>query len=491
MDTKALQIEDTLARTDLEDRDSSVNSHYEANEHVLASDLHINEKKLMRKIDWRVLPILCGFYLLQAIDKGNIGLAKLGGIQQATHTQGSLFNWAVAIFYLGYVLAELPCNLILQRVNPRYWLAFATLAVCRFFLGVFEAGILPASVLITALWYKRSEHATKTGIWFSFSSLGSAVGGIMSYGIQGNLANAGGREGWQWLMIIEGAATIAWAIFAFLVYPNVPEKARFLNEDERTFVLNRQRLDHTQNTLKFDMAQFWEAVKDYKTWVLFCIYFIWQAVNIAFSTFSPSIIVGLGFSNLNAQLLSAPFNLFNLFLQIVLSVISDRLKDRSALLITCGLLSTVGYISIVAIHNNNHLLYGLLFFTSFNSGSLTLILGWMTNIIIGNTKRTVSSSIIIIGSSLGAFAGSQVYQDSDAPRYIRGHTTNLCLMAIGIILVLILRLLLMKENRRRDKIAREQVEAGLTKEVEVIKDVTTLVNQNFTDKSDMRVRYYL
>jgi hypothetical protein len=73
----------------------------------------------------------------------------------------------------------------------------------------------------------------------------------------------------------------------------VPEKANFLTENERVFILNRQRLDKTQTSLKFDIGQAKQAVLDYKTWFLFCIYLIWQAVNIAFSTFNPSIIAGL------------------------------------------------------------------------------------------------------------------------------------------------------------------------------------------------------
>ncbi|KAJ2961197.1 hypothetical protein NQZ79_g3492 [Umbelopsis isabellina] len=473
---------------------------------ALAKELGIDEKKLMRKIDWHVLPVLCGFYLLQAIDKGNIGLAKLGGIQEDTNTSGSLFNWAVSMFYLGYVVAEIPCNLALQRINPRWWISsiglgwgivvclmaltnsFATLSVARCFLGVFEAGVLPASVLITALWYKRSEHALRTAIWFSCSSLGSAVGGLISYGIQSHLTNTTVRP-WQWLMIIEGLATVAWAMVSFVICPNVPEKANFLTENERVFILNRQRLDKTQTKLSFDKQQAIEAVTDYKTWFLFCIYLIWQAVNIAFSTFNPSIIAGLGYSNLNAQLLSAPFNIFNLFIQLAISWSSDRFNDRSLHLIVCGLLAIVGYACIVAIPttpNNSGLLYGLLFFTSFNSGSLTLILGWMTNIIIGHTKRVVASSIIIIGSSIGGFVGSLVYQDGS---YGRGHIINLTLISAALIMAAVLRVLLMWENRRRDKLA-EADPSNYGQDDTLVEDPDIIVKENFTDK-DPRVRYNL
>lgn len=195
-----------------------------------------------------------------------------------------------------------------------------------------------------------------------------------------------------------------------------------------------------------------------------------------------------GFSNLNAQLLSAPFALFNLVIQLVVSWSSDRFNDRSFHLIACGLLSIVGYACIVAIPTtpqNSGLLYGLLFFTSFNSGSLTLILGWMTNTIIGHTKRVVASSIIIIGSSLGGFVGSLVYQDGE---YTRGHIINLTLISVALILAAVLRSLLMWENRRRDKLANEDPSQDRVENL--VEDVDIIVKENFTDK-DPRVRYNL
>jgi MFS family permease len=191
---------------------------------------------------------------------------------------------------------------------------------------------------------------------------------------------------------------------------------------------------------------------------------------------------------LNAQLLSAPFNIFNLIIQLSVSWSSDRFNDRSLHLITCGLLAVVGYACIVAIPttpDHSGLLYGLLFFTSFNSGSLTLILGWMTNIIIGHTKRVVASSIIIIGSSIGGFVGSLIYQDGE---YGRGHIINLTLISVALILAAILRVLLMSENRRRDKIAQE--DPSLTRDDALVEDPDIIVKENFTDQ-DPRIRYNL
>ncbi|KAJ3130648.1 hypothetical protein HK100_007764 [Physocladia obscura] len=467
-------------------------------EQILADEAEVN--RVMRKVDWHVLPILCGFYFFQAIDKGNIGLAQLGGITTDTQTTtGALFNGAVAMFYVGYILLELPSNLILQRVSPKFWVSFIGLAwgVCvllvgfaksavalylgRFFLGVFEAGILPASLLITATWYPKSEHAFKSAIWFSASSVGSALGGIISYLIQTYLTG-GSFHTWSYLMFIEGGATVLWGILSFVICPDVPEKASFLSDAERLIVVNRLKADHSQTSLAFNRGQFIEAFKDYKTWLLAIIYFCWQTVNASFSTFSPSIIKGLGFSSLNAQLLTSPFAVINFFLQLAISRYSDSRNSRAVPLAGSALLAVVGYLIIIFFSptdvGGRWALYVLFAFTCFNPGSLPLILAWTTNLIVGHTKRTVSVTIVVLASAFGGLAGSFVYEASDAPRYIVGHTSNMILVIVGLTTVVGLALLVRRENQRRDAVAAEN---GIPKII-LAKDLADgIFAENFTD----------
>ncbi|KAJ3409405.1 hypothetical protein HDV05_004463, partial [Chytridiales sp. JEL 0842] len=158
-------------------------------------------RRVMRKVDWHVLPILCGFYFFQAIIPGNIAFSALGGIRRDTDTaDGAAFNLAVAMFFAGGIVATIPTTLMLQRVAPRIWvplivfgmgasnvmMGFAKgrllLYFGRFLLGVFEAGILPASLLITGYWYPKKDHSTKIAIWYSMGSIGSAFGGVMAFG---------------------------------------------------------------------------------------------------------------------------------------------------------------------------------------------------------------------------------------------------------------------------------------------------------------------
>ncbi|KAJ1569632.1 hypothetical protein HK405_013090 [Cladochytrium tenue] len=464
------------------------------------------EARVMRKVDWAVLPVLCGFYYFQALDKGNLSFAKLGGVQTDTGTQGTLFNVAISMFFVGYALVVLPLTLGFLRIKPRYLISFigtawglcsllmslannaAGLSVARFFLGVFEAGILPLSLVITATWYPRKEHAVKTTIWFACSSIGTVTAGLISYGVQTNLSG-GFLHPWGYLLFIEGGATIIWGILALFITPDIPEKATFLTDDEKLIVVNRMEADRTQTKVAFSKAQMWEAVTDPATWMFALIYFCWQCVNSAFSLFGPQIIASLGFGNLQAQLYSAPGAAFNFVIQVVMSVTSDKSGDRSLHLVVAALLSVVAYLTVIAYRpatTDSHgqwTLYGVLFFASFNPGSLTIVLGWATSNIVGTTKRIFVSSMLALTGAFSGIAGSYIYEDSDKPRYVVGHSTNMSLMALGLLTVIGLRILLAQRNKKKE------AEYGPVK-VHLAKSTAEAFEEDHTDR-DPDFRYYL
>ncbi|KAJ3401799.1 hypothetical protein HDV05_000263, partial [Chytridiales sp. JEL 0842] len=309
-------------------------------------------------------------------------------------------------------------------------------------------------LLITAYWYPKREHATKIAIWFAWASIGSALGGIIAYGIQKNLA-IGGYKGWAWLMFIEGAATVLWSLLSFFVTPDVPEKVKFLTEEEKTFVINRLKEDKTHSSLEYNKVQTREALLDYKTWMLAFIYFCWSAVTAALAFFGPTIIRGLGFSALDSQLLAAPFAAFSYILQLSISYLSDRANNRSRYLLLSGLIAIAGLLAVILIVPDKSsrtlwTLYSCYFFSTFVPGSLTMVLGWTTSNIVGHTKRTIAVTIVSLASAVGGFAGSFVYVPADAPRYIGGHSVNIGLLVLGMLCTLALVFLLNRENNRRD-----------------------------------------
>jgi MFS family permease len=119
-----------------------------------------------------------------------------------------------------------------------------------------------------ATWYPKDMHAYKTAIWFSFSSLGSALGGIIAFLIQKNLEGWGPFPSWAYLMLIEGVGTVLWGILALFITPDIPARATFLTQSEKQLLADLMKRDHTSTDTSYDSEQVYEALKDYKTWLL-------------------------------------------------------------------------------------------------------------------------------------------------------------------------------------------------------------------------------
>ncbi|KAI1953800.1 hypothetical protein LOZ57_000141 [Ophidiomyces ophidiicola] len=218
------------------------------------------EAALVRKCDVRVVPILFVLFMLSFIDRINIGNARLQGLERDLGMQHRDYNVALFVFFIPYILLEVPSNLVLKRVAPSTWLSgiiaawgvvticqgvtssFAGLVVCRFFLGVFEAGFVPGCVYLISMYYQRYELQKRLNFFFCASIIAGAVSGLLAYAIAG-LDGRAGYSGWRWIFIVEGAVTVAAAAASRFLIVDWPETAGFLSDDERQLLAARLRAD--------------------------------------------------------------------------------------------------------------------------------------------------------------------------------------------------------------------------------------------------------
>jgi MFS family permease len=181
---------------------------------------HTKRKALLRKIDARLLPFLIVMYLLNFLDRSNLAQARLGSLEEDLGMKGSDFNLATSIFFVGYLLMQLPSNLLITRVRPSFYLStamvlwgavsacnaatkkFTDLVVVRFFLGFVEAPFFPGAIFLMSSWYTRSEMTRRISWFYSGNALANMFGGLLGAAILGNLDGAHGLAGWRWLFII-------------------------------------------------------------------------------------------------------------------------------------------------------------------------------------------------------------------------------------------------------------------------------------------------
>ena len=215
---------------------------------------------IYRKITWKLIPFLCLCYLAAYLDRINIGLAKLQMASDLALSE-TAFGLGAGLFFVGYILFEVPSNLILQRVGAKIWIArimitwgllsTATLLVqtptqfyiIRFFLGAAEAGFLPGVLFYLTKWFPSWRRSRIIALFMIGLPLSSLMGGPLSGWIMGHFHEVYGMRGWQWLFLLEGLPSVLLGVLTFWLLPNSVESASWLSSSEKQAVLRELARD--------------------------------------------------------------------------------------------------------------------------------------------------------------------------------------------------------------------------------------------------------
>ncbi|MFT4063602.1 MFS transporter [Paraburkholderia sp.] len=212
------------------------------------------EKKLIGRITWRLVPLIFVAWFINYLDRANIGFAALQ-MNQELGMGPEMFGFAAGIFYLGYILFEVPSNMLMHRFGASTWLARIMftwglvsvgmafvqtpqqLYAARLLLGIVEAGFFPSVLYYLALWFPAKHLGKAISQVYSANIVSLIVGSPISALIITHFHEKGGFSGWRWMMIVEGAPAIALGIIAFFYMVNRPSEARWLNHEERNWLV--------------------------------------------------------------------------------------------------------------------------------------------------------------------------------------------------------------------------------------------------------------
>ncbi|KAG9324802.1 hypothetical protein KVV02_004675 [Mortierella alpina] len=435
-------------------------------------------RRVRWKVDRRLIPLLSVLYLCSFMDRVNIGNAKVANLEADLELQPGVYHLACSIFYIGYIMGEIPANLALKKIGPRTWIpivmvAWGTISMSmaaltngsgllatRFFLGLAESGYAPGPVFIISLWYRRCEHALRVGIFFSAATIAGAFGGLLAYAIA-LLHGAGGLRAWQWIFIIEGVPTIICSIIAFIFLPNFPETSTFLTPAEKELNIKRLRIDAGPATdSTFSRSQVWAAFKDWKVIAHLWIGMLHSVTFASLGLFVPSITLGFGFDPVTTQLMTAPIYLAACVFTIVCALSSDYFSERGYHAAIPTAMGALGYFLLVITRDSPLAVryISLIICTCGVYAFIPVQLSWPSSNIGGHTKKAVAIALIISLAQIGSIVGGQLYRDYDAPFYIRSHTICACLLLVNFFNILGLKYLLRRENRRRDQLTPEDYE---------------------------------
>ncbi|GIZ37168.1 hypothetical protein CKM354_000062600 [Cercospora kikuchii] len=484
-DRKDEKVDEDLSGEHVERQDPDVQQQAS----VLASIDPAKEKRLVRKIDRWLIPLVMLLYLMSFIDRVNLGNARLYGLEEdlgMNQETGYEFSVAITVLFPTYVAFELPSNLVMKHyVRPSRWIAFITISwgfvatfsgftqtyggllACRVLLGLTEAGLFPGLVIYLTLFYTRQEIALRTGYLFVSAAVSGSVAGLLAYGI-GFMDGLAGMSGWRWILIIQGLPTIILGLYCIWGLADDADTAFFLNEEERALVKARRAAQGTTN--EFDWADFRLGMKDWKTYVFSLTQFCGNVSHYAYATFLPTIIREIfpDASTAIVQLYTVPCYATGAISYLIVAWFSDRTQLRGPFASVFAFISATGYAILVGAGLTGTG-PGVLYFGCFVAAAgiyviLGLNIAWLNTNNPRYGKRATASGMQIMLGNIPGVISPWLYTNSDAPLYTKGHSVNVALVALAGVVHGFMFFYFTWENKQRSMGKRDYKIEGKTEE---------------------------
>ncbi|GAB7350201.1 hypothetical protein MBLNU459_g0861t1 [Dothideomycetes sp. NU459] len=456
------------------------------------------EKKLVRKIDYKICSFVCLCFFALQLDRGNISQALAGNMLTDLKISTNDYNTGQTIFFLTFLFAELPSQLISKKIGPDNWIPIQMVSwslvasmqaflsgrssfwACRALLGLIEGGFIPDNILYLSYFYTSAELPIRLSFFWGSYQMTSIVSAFLAYGIL-HMNGINGLEGWRWLFALEGTLTGLIGILAYFHLPPSPTQtaSRFrgkdgwFNEREEKIMVNRVLRDdpskgdmHNRQALSFLM--FWDCLCDYHLWPVYLLGLTWLLPSIPISAYITLNLKAAGFGTFDTSLLTIPA--YALFIVNLLWVtwLTEKFNDRFLLgafseiwclplLIALECLPStrshwVTWILSVLLFAQPYLHAAIVAVTSRNAGSVR--------------SRAVASAIYNMMVQVSNIIGANVYRTPDKPMYYTGNKVLIAIAAYNIFVFVGAKLFYIRVNKKRDAkwngMSKEQKEEYLS-----------------------------
>ena len=460
------------------------------------------QRKIVRKIDYRLVPTLGFMYCVSLMDRTNTGIAVVAGMGVDLLLIGNRYSIMVLVFFITYVALQPPATVVLRKLGPRLFLplivilwgitmiafgfvkTWVALIPLRLILGVFEAGFFPGCAYLLSCWYPRYELQKRNAVFYLIGSMASAFSGILAFGMS-QLAGHGsgmpewmgihygptkedptipvgfssGLAGWRWIFILQGLLTVVVGLIGWYFIVDFPEHAakkglgkQFLNEKEVAFVVARIEKDrHDAIPERFAIGKYMKHALDLKVWGFASLFMLTTTVTYAIAYFLPIILKdGMGFSTAASQCLIAPPYVLAAIVMFAFAYYGDKWHMRSPFIIVNGVMALIGLPLMGFATNVGARYFGVFLATTAANANIPCVLTWQANNIRGQWKRALCSATLVGAGGVGGIIGSTVFRKQDSPGYVPGIIA--CTTAAGLI-VLITLLLDLKFHRANKRAA--------------------------------------
>jgi D-galactonate transporter len=381
------------------------------------------QDSLFSKITWRLVPFLFLCYLGAYLDRVNVGFAKLQ-MQKELGLSETVYGLGAGIFFVGYVLFEVPSNIILHKVGARLWLARVMLTwaiisagtafvktptafyIMRFLLGMAEAGFIPGVLLYLTLWFPAARRGRIMALFLTAIPMASVIGGPVSGGILSLVSGANGFSGWQWLFMIEAIPSVILGIAILLYLDDRIESAKWLDaEEKRTLMAVMAHDEHDKEGL----SELRHAFITPRVWLLGAAYFCIVCGIYIVSFWLPTIIKQTGVASpLTIGLLTAIPYLVAVIAMVTVCGHADRTKERRWHTALPAVACAIGLVLTAASTGNT--LLALLGLTLAAAGASTAQASFWTlpSAFLGGAAAAAGIALVNSLGNIAGFAGTYV-----------------------------------------------------------------------------------
>ncbi|RFU23667.1 hypothetical protein B7463_g12671, partial [Scytalidium lignicola] len=457
-------------------------SHVEAVNLVqLTPEEKVIEKKLLRKIDGRILPLIIMVYLMNYIDRNNYAAAKVQGLMKDLKLSDQEYQTGLSILFVGYLLMQVPSNLILNYMGrPSLYIgacvmiwglvsaltsqvqSYRGIIACRFFLGFVEAPFFGGTLFYLSKWYTRKELSFRMSIFYSGSLLSGAFGNLIAAGILHGMDGVRGIAAWRWLYIIEGSTTCFIGLIICFLLPDFPDTWRSFQEEQQAVALRRLAIEAAEADVDeaggmSQIAGLKMAASDIKTWGFAFAYFCIGGAG-GFQYFFPTLTQTLGYSNTISLLLVAPPYIFMVFYSLAHNWISDRMGHRFWFFFYPIPITIVGFIIFMTVDSFGPRYFSF-FLMNMTFAQNGVLYSWIASALPRPpAKRAAAYGIINMVANSASIWTPYTYYSQEAPYYRVALGVCIALQVMGGLSATFIYFSLRMLNKRQERLEDEDVQ---------------------------------
>ncbi|GAM42081.1 hypothetical protein TCE0_043f15730 [Talaromyces pinophilus] len=430
------------------------------------------ERETRLRLDILLIPLTLMLYLLAWLDRANVGNARVAGMAADLKLSDWEYKTAITVTYVPYILAELPSNLVLKKIGPRFLLptlcalwgvvttlqckvtSFHGFVACRFFLGMLEGGLFPGIVLYLSGFYLRHELQVRIALFFSAASLSGAFSGLLAAAIV-KMEGLRGFRGWQWIFLLEGVFTVCFGLIALFLLPSEPKDVITFQPRHAECCVARLQRDNNHSDKEDEHVTFKQVVStllDLHVWLNCAALFCSGCCLFGLAYFSPSIVQALGYGTIKTQLLTVPPYACAFVVTLATAFVADHYKQRGISALITTSIALVGAVMALKGRSVGVRYTALILLVTGIYSAAPCLISWVPNNSAGHVRRATAVAMGFISTSIGGVMSTWIYPAKSAPYFELGARFNLSLIVIAIVLIAAQILWLRRLNRiKRDE----------------------------------------